>query len=63
MFLISRLRREVFGNDLVLIAVTGYGHDDDRKRARSAGFDQFVTKPVDYATLVALLPAAGTAAS
>jgi hypothetical protein len=28
-----------------------------------AGFDQFVTKPVDYATLLGLLPAPGSAAS
>ncbi len=59
----EQLRREDFGKDLVLIAVTGYGHDEDRQRARSAGFDQFVTKPVDYATLLALLPAPGPAAS
>lgn len=58
----EQLRREEFGKDLVLIAVTGYGHEEDRQRARSAGFDQFVTKPVDYATLLALLPAAGPAA-
>jgi PAS domain S-box-containing protein len=58
----EQLRREEFGKDLILIAVTGYGHDADRQRARSAGFDQFVTKPVDYATLAALFPTAGSAA-
>lgn len=59
----EQLRREEFGKDLVIIAVTGYGHEEDRQRARSAGFDQFVTKPVDYATLLALIPATGSAAS
>jgi len=59
----EQLRREDFGKDLLLIAVTGYGHEENRQRARSAGFDQFVTKTVDYATLVSLLPATGSAAS
>src|SRR5262249_44842226 len=29
-----------------LIAVSGYGHDDDRERSREAGFDLHLTKPV-----------------
>jgi two-component system CheB/CheR fusion protein len=51
----EQLRREDFGKDMLLIAVTGYGNEEDRQQARSAGFDHFVTKPVDYATLVALM--------
>jgi PAS domain S-box-containing protein len=39
----------------VLIAVTGYGEDDTRKRARDAGFDHHLVKPVDYDELVRLL--------
>jgi PAS domain S-box-containing protein len=57
------LRREDFGKRITIIAVTGYGQEEDRQRARSAGFDQFVTKPVDYSALLALLPAAGSVAS
>jgi len=30
-----------------LIAVTGYGQDDDRARSREAGFNYHLTKPVD----------------
>jgi CheY-like chemotaxis protein len=30
-----------------LIALTGYGHDEDRRRTREAGFDQHLVKPVD----------------
>jgi CheY-like chemotaxis protein len=30
-----------------LIAVTGYGRDEDRRRALEAGFDRHLTKPVD----------------
>ena len=59
----EQLRREVFGKDIVLIALTGYGRDEERQRAISAGFDHFVTKPVDYATLETLMagpsPSAG----
>jgi CheY-like chemotaxis protein len=51
----ERLRREEFGKTLRLVAVTGYGQEEDRLRALSAGFDQFVTKPVDYHTLMTLV--------
>ena len=56
----NQLRREEFGKDLLLIAVTGYGQEEDRQRALSAGFDHFVTKPVDYATLQTLLVVSGS---
>ncbi len=58
----EQLRREDFGKDVLLIAVTGYGHEDERQQARSAGFDYFVTKPVDYATLAALMVDPGSSA-
>jgi CheY-like chemotaxis protein len=34
--------------------VTGYGQPEDRRRAIAAGFDQHLTKPVDYDTLFRL---------
>ena len=40
-----------------LIALTGYGQDEDRRRAREAGFDQHLTKPADPAALESLLAA------
>ncbi|MFC0679591.1 ATP-binding protein [Lysobacter korlensis] len=43
--------------DAILIAVTGYGHEDDRRRTASAGFDHHLVKPVDASTLVGLLAA------
>jgi CheY-like chemotaxis protein len=38
-----------------LVAVTGYGHADDRRRAHAAGFDEHFVKPVDIPSLERLL--------
>ncbi len=38
-----------------LVAVTGYGREEDIQRARTAGFDRHLTKPVDPRTLEAML--------
>ncbi len=51
----TRLRQEETVKDATLIAVSGYGHDTDRRRSREAGFDQHLTKPVDPEQLLALL--------
>jgi PAS domain S-box-containing protein len=42
---------------VTLIAISGYGQDEDQRRARQAGFDRHLTKPVDPAALKALLEA------
>lgn len=39
----------------LLVALTGYGHDEDRERAVKAGFDAFQVKPVEPDALQALL--------
>ena len=39
----------------VLIALTGYGQPEDRRRATEAGFDEMLVKPVDPSTLTELL--------
>lgn len=41
----------------LLVALTGYGHDDDRRRATEAGFDAFQVKPVAPDALEILLTA------
>jgi len=41
-----------------VVALSGYGRDEDRRRARDAGFDVHLTKPVDCAELRRLLEAA-----
>lgn len=42
----ERLRALPQGRDAVLIAITGYGQDDDRLRSRRAGIDHHLVKPV-----------------
>ncbi|HVK70740.1 MAG TPA: GAF domain-containing protein [Polyangium sp.] len=43
----QRLRTEEGFGRLVLVALTGWGTDEDRRQAREAGFDYHLTKPVD----------------
>jgi len=43
----ARLPRDPETADAQLIAVTGYGREEDRKRSKAAGFDLHLTKPVD----------------
>jgi CheY-like chemotaxis protein len=52
--LARRLRAEGLAGDL-LVSVTGYGQEDDRRRAEEAGFDHHLTKPVDPDTLQRLV--------
>ena len=48
---------------IVLIALTGYGQEEDRQRSREAGFDHHLTKPVDRASLLKVIAwASGRAA-
>ena len=51
----ARLRRDPATSSAKLIAVTGYGRDEDRRRSKEAGFDLHLTKPVDPAQLRAVL--------
>src|SRR5207342_1057771 len=41
----------------IFVAVTGYGQPDDKARARDAGFDHHVVKPVKLPVILALLDA------
>ncbi|MDQ3205273.1 MAG: PAS domain-containing protein [Pseudomonadota bacterium] len=42
-----RIREQSWGKGVVLIAVTGWGQDEDRRRSHDAGFDLHLVKPVD----------------
>ena len=52
-----RIRAEPWGKDVLILALTGWGQEDDRRRSREAGFDGHLVKPVDYQALTALLEA------
>lgn len=52
-----RIREEAWGKDVFLIALTGWGQDEDRRRTDEAGFNEHMVKPVDPAQLVKLLAA------
>jgi signal transduction histidine kinase/ActR/RegA family two-component response regulator len=54
-----QIRARVGGDHVFLVAVTGYGDPDDVRRARTAGFDAHLVKPVDVKALAAILGAAG----
>jgi signal transduction histidine kinase/ActR/RegA family two-component response regulator len=55
--LARRLRNDARVSDLFLVAITGWGQEEDRRRALSAGFDAHLTKPADPDALDALLTA------
>jgi PAS domain S-box-containing protein len=49
------LRREVPSPPSLFIAITGFGHEDDRQKSREAGFDHHLVKPFDPMRLAMLL--------
>jgi CheY-like chemotaxis protein len=53
--LAARLRAHPSCHSSVLVALTGYGREEDKRRASGAGFDHHLTKPVDYDTVDRLL--------
>jgi len=54
-----RIRTQPGGEAMTLVAVTGWGQADDRRRSQEAGFDQHLVKPVDPAVLIDLIAAVG----
>lgn len=53
--LARELRKRPSTRDVLLIALTGYGGDEDRLRARAAGFDHHLVKPVSFVDLEDLI--------
>ncbi len=51
------LRRDPGSKDAIIIGVSGYGRDEDRRRSEAAGFNHHLVKPVDFDALVSLLAA------
>jgi formylglycine-generating enzyme required for sulfatase activity/CheY-like chemotaxis protein len=52
---IKRLRARTGGTQPIVIAVTGYGQAEDRRRTQEAGFDHHLTKPVDPKEVMAII--------
>lgn len=50
-----RIREQPWGKDMVLVALTGWGQEDDRQKSADAGFDHHLVKPVETAALMKLL--------
>ena len=51
----QRLRERPWADELVIVALTGWGQDEDRQRSLDAGFDTHLVKPVDHSVLMRLL--------
>jgi len=56
-----RIRARGGAHHPLLVAVTGLGRDEDRRRSADAGFDHHLVKPIDIASLAALMDAAAPA--
>jgi DNA-binding response OmpR family regulator len=49
------IRAQPWGMQMTIIAQTGWGQAEDRRRSREAGFDHHLVKPVDFDDLVAVV--------
>ena len=50
-----RIREKPWGRNMVIVALTGWGQEEDRRRSREAGFDEHLVKPVSNDALIKLL--------
>ncbi len=58
-----RIREQPWGRSVVIVALTGWGQAEDKRRSHEAGFDHHLVKPIDFAMLqklLASLPAPAT---
>jgi CheY-like chemotaxis protein len=55
-----RIRQQPWSKNLVLVALTGWGKEEDRRKSAEAGFDSHLVKPVDHAVLAGLLSSIAT---
>jgi signal transduction histidine kinase/ActR/RegA family two-component response regulator len=54
-FAVAREAREKLGHDVILVAVSGFGQPEDKRRAIEAGFDEHITKPADVQEIESIL--------
>jgi DNA-binding response OmpR family regulator len=50
-----KIRESAWGRNIALVALTGWGNPEDRRRSTEAGFDGHLVKPVEFDQLTALL--------
>jgi PAS domain S-box-containing protein len=50
-----RVREQPWGQDVLIVALTGWGQEEDRRKSREAGFNEHLVKPVDHAALMKVL--------
>lgn len=50
-----RIREQPWGRDIMIIAITGWGQDEDRRKSKEAGFNRHLVKPVELSMLLNLL--------
>ena len=50
-----KIREQPWGGEIILIALTGWGQQQDRRRTQDAGFNAHLTKPVNYNAIMELL--------
>ena len=53
--LAAKIREQEWGRDMLLVATTGWGQEEDKRRAFAAGFDLHITKPIDASSLSVLV--------
>ena len=46
-----RIRQQTWGKEIMLVALTGWGQDEDKRRMKQAGFDDHLVKPAASADL------------
>lgn len=50
-----RIRQQPWGKEVLIVALTGWGQEEDRARSKEAGIDRHFVKPVEYSELLGLL--------
>jgi CheY-like chemotaxis protein len=55
-----QIKQQPGGNEVTVVALTGWAHEDDKRRALEAGFDHHLAKPVDLKALKELLTSPAT---
>ena len=54
-----RIRQEPWGKNMVLVALTGWGQSEDRRRSQEAGFNHHLVKPADPTVVAKLISSLG----